>query len=171
MITPRFIVAIGDPVLSALIRAWVTERLWLRLVQSCTTPAALTRSARINPEAVLVTDTQLAGESIVPLMAELHKAHPGLRMVVILQDPEGPMAAQVIRAGAMGIVAEGDMDGFQQAVVKVLRSELAIRGDLALRLMRAGYKQTLPAKECGSNASNRLSSTNKGVRLPAVTLR
>lgn len=170
----RFIVAVGNAILSATIRAWVTERPWLRLVESPASTKALVRCANATTDAVLVTDTQLEGQSIVPLLAELYRVNPGLRIVVLLQQPDGPMAAQVIRAGAMGIVGIGDMEGFQQAIVQVLRGDLAMRGDLGLRLMRAAYQQfdratgeDLPAKECGKCASNRLSSTKKEVRLLA----
>lgn len=169
---PRFILAIGDNVLSAMVRAWVTERLWVRLVAVCTSPNALIRCGNSNTDAVLVTDAQLGGESIVSTLAAMHLVNPGIRTVVILKDPEGPQAAEVIRAGAMGIVAARDMVGFQEVVVKALRGDLAMRGDLALRLMRAAYRpqrsssEVLPAKECGKCASNRLNGT-KEVRLLA----
>jgi len=166
----RFIVAIGDAVLSALIRSWVTERPWLQLVGVCTTTDALLRCANRNTDAVLVTDARLGGSCIIPTLASMHLVNPGIRIVTVLEQPEGPQAAEVIRAGAMGIVAARDMAGFQEAIVKVLRGDLAMRGDLALRLMRAAYaNRNLTAKGCGKDTGNRLNGTVKEVRVPVLS--
>jgi DNA-binding NarL/FixJ family response regulator len=160
---------------------WVNTRPWLRLAGSCRSSEALVRAANGHRDAVLVTDG-LMGENPIPLLAELHRVNPGLRIIAMLEEPEGQLASQVMRAGAMGIVGKGDMDGWQEVFIKALRGDLAMRGDLALRLMRRAFQDArtsgglenltarelqvfegFTAKECGKDASNRLGISTKTV--------
>jgi DNA-binding NarL/FixJ family response regulator len=177
----RIIVALSCSISTNGLADWVRARPWLRLAAVCRNEDMLVRAANANTEAVLATDAKMGEQTIVPLLAELYRANPGLSIIGLLDDPEGPLAAQMMRAGAIGLVAKSDMDGWQEALLKAFRGELAMRGDMALRLMRQAFKQSrggglesltarelevykgFTAKECGKDASSRLGISTKTV--------
>jgi DNA-binding NarL/FixJ family response regulator len=67
---------------------------------------------------VVILDVGMPGPGFVPLIHELKKAFPHVRVLVVSMHPEGQLAIQALRAGAAGYVTKTQAPAELLAAVK-----------------------------------------------------
>jgi len=80
------------------------------------------RAAAAEPPDLAVVDARLADGPGVDLVRELHRRHPGARILLAVADPAAPVQVEALAAGASGVLLAGwDRACVREAAADVLR--------------------------------------------------
>jgi two-component system, NarL family, invasion response regulator UvrY len=98
----RLIIADDHPVVRSGLRQIATLAPEIEVVGEAATGEEVLRQLRLTDPDVLLCDVTMPGPGIVRLLAQVRRARPALRVLVLSVHPEDLYAVRLIKAGAAG---------------------------------------------------------------------